>query len=157
MTDAKDNGAATNPFGFTAEEAAQVQAMAQEQAVGGMMQLLLGLAPHVAPATMDGIIRAVLRQQAHADFGRVLDDATDPKMRKENPVWGVNLMRRGNAKAVLMLQTQKDPGKLKGPDELMQYATLVGLVTNPTVRALLLAHGYEPHFFQSKGSLIIGV
>lgn len=162
MAGPNDTGAppAGNPLGLGPEEVEKVRAMAREQNVEMVFVLLSALAPKVQPAALEGFIRGVMKQQEHEDFTRVLDDATDPKAREERPLWGVKLFQRGkgkdvNAPALLTLKCPKDPSAIKTADEALQYVTVLGLVTNPTTRALLLALGYEPHFFQMRVSPLV--
>jgi hypothetical protein len=153
-----NNGSAPNLLGLSDEETAQLQAAAINQAVAATLNLLLGVSPGTAPGSLEGIIRAVFQQQQAAEFNQILDDVIDPEKRKSHPIWGVRLFARGQGqkgKPVLFMQVQKDPSKIKTADEMLQFATVFGMVTNPNVRALLLAHGYEPYFFQSAASLII--
>lgn len=151
---------AGNPLGLGPEDVEKVRAMAREQNVEMVFMLLTSLAPKIPPAALESFVRGCITQQEHEDFARVLDDATDPKAREERPIWGVKLFLRGkgqdiNAPALLTLRSPKDPSGIKTADEALQYVTILGLVTNPTTRALLLALGYEPHFFQMRSSPIV--
>lgn len=159
MTDPK-NGAAppSNPLGLDDAQVAQVRAMAMEQNVGMILMLLQALAPKIPPVKLEGIIRGICKQQEHEDFTRILDDATDPKKRESHPVWGVQLWAHGKPRKgnpLLLLRAPKDPTKLGSGDEALQYVTILGLVTNPTTRAMLLALGYEAHFFETKASALV--
>lgn len=147
-----------DPFGLSEAEVAQVRQAAQEQNVGMILMLLQALLPKVSPATLEGIVRGVVKQQEHEDFTKILDDATDPKARASHPIWGVQLFRRKAPKGApreLLIKAPKDPSGIKTADEAVQYVTILGLVTNPTARAVLLALGYEPHFVQVSTSPIV--
>lgn len=160
MTDPKDNGAPpANPLGLSPQEVDQVRAMAREQNVEMLLMLLVAILPKMQPAMLEGIVRGVVKQQEHEEFTKILDDMTDPKSRAEHPIWGVQIFRRGGQKKglprELLLRSPKDPSELKTADEVLQYVTILGLVTNPTARAVLLALGFEPHFVQVKTSPIV--
>lgn len=145
---------------MSADEQAQVRAVMEEQSVRITLELLQALAPSIPPSKLEGFIRGVFKQQGHADFTRILDDATDPKTRAEIPRWGVRLYKRGEgnnpkAKPLVLVEIDKDPATLKNADEALQYVTVLGLITNPQARSLLLALGFEPHFFQKKRSALV--
>lgn len=135
---------------LTPEQQNELHQMMEEQATAEMVKLLHGLMPKQAPGRLASICRATLKQQRSVVITQIVDDAIDTKAREEKPRWGLMLQKVGGdprAKPLLIVKAPKDPSGLP-PDEALQYATILGAVTNPTVRAVLLALGYEPHFVQ---------
>lgn len=157
MPSGKQNGSPPPglPPGVTEAQFEEFKRMAEDQTVAAMVPLILGLAPSLNPGRTEAVARAAVKQQSAPEFDQVLADATDPALREKHAFWGVTLKKPGSSRDVLRVEAPKDPAKCKTPDELLRYVTIVGLVTNPTTRALLLCYGLEPYFFQKTGSPIV--
>jgi hypothetical protein len=143
----------------TLEQQNEFRQMMEERAAHEMAGLLGALMPTVPPGTLQKICRSVIKQQQSEIITRVLDDAADPKVRAEKPKWGLALQKVGagpQSKPLVIVKAPKDPNGL-GADEALQYATILGAITNPTVRACLLALGYEPHFVQFNRAALVSL
>ncbi len=120
-------------------------AKAAMEMIGSM---LIAYAPHLKPEQAQGIAAACISQQEA--LGKVLMDGAEPTSRTEHPYWGFKLhvaARPGNFGVV---QCPKDLSQAKTLDEVLHHATVIAMVTSPTARAVLAAHGYNLEFFQGK-------
>jgi hypothetical protein len=129
------------PAGAPALNAAQLQVAGM---ITGLVAALSSTAP--APEVIQKIaVRALVEQEA---LGRVLEDAADPVKRAAHPEWGVKVAHTASG-AEGVIRVPKDLSHCTSIDQIMHHAMIVALVTNPTPRALLLAHGFTVEFFQA--------
>ena len=84
-------------------------------------------------------------------LGAVIDDATHPDKRKAHPEWGVKLKHRKTG-AEGVIRVPKDFGACTSIEQALHHATVTALLTNPTPRVLLFAHGFDVEFFQAPAS-----
>lgn len=142
------NGAGARPP--TEEELTALQAQAQQEVaamLAGMVEAFSSAAPPAAQLVSTAV--ATLHQQEA--LGQVIDDATHPDKRKAHPEWGVKLKHRQTG-AQGVIRVPKDFGACKTIEEALHHATIVALLTNPTPRVLLFAHGFDVEFFQAPAS-----
>ena len=103
-------------------------------------------------------------RQAVAQWGgtmvqQVLSDAIGPA-RAKYPDWGLKLtkVQVGDASAAKpeqgVVRIPKDITKVRGASEALQYATMIGLLTSPVARVMLVACGYRLEFVQFPGVLV---
>lgn len=142
MTDANGSGKAPTE--------AELQAMAQQHVVDMLVAMISGLSTAVGRMPQERVLEvcgAVFRQQEA--LGQVLEDAVDPAKRAAHGDWGVKITHRVSG-SVGMTKIPKDFAMCKTLEQVSHYALVLGLVSNPTVRALLTLHGLEVTFFQAK-------
>lgn len=140
----KPGGKGKNP---SEAEVAAMQAQAQAQIAGMLVGLVKGLssAP-LSPESVQTTALAVLRQQEA--LGRVIDDAIEPGARASHGEWGVKIIHRASG-AEGVIRVPKDFAACQSIEQMLHHATVVALVTNPTPRVLLFAHGLDLEFFQA--------
>lgn len=114
--------------------------------IGG---LLVAYAPHLDMKTAHGIAAGVLNQQEA--LGQVLADGAEPTKRQSHPTWGFKLHVASRPGAFGVVECPKDVGQAKSLDDILHHATVIAMVTSPTARAVLAAHGYHLEFFQGTG------
>lgn len=135
--------------GSGAPSEAEMQAMAQQHVVDMLVAMMSGLStavPRMPQASVQQTAAAVFAQQEA--LGVVLEDAADPARRAAHPFWGVKITHRVSG-AQGVTKVPKDFAACSTLEEVGHYALVLGLVSNPTVRALLSLHGLEVTFFQA--------
>lgn len=127
-----------------------MQAEAQTQIAAMLVGLVSSLSTAAPPPQqIQNVAIGVLRQQEA--LGAVIEDAADPKKRAANPEWGVKLRHRATG-AEGVIRVPKDFAACKTMEQVLHHATIVALITNPSPRALLFAHGFDLDFFQAPAS-----
>lgn len=136
--------------GPSEEELTAMQAQAQQE-VAAMLAGLVSAFSSAAPPASDLVATAVATLHQQEALGAVIDDATHPDKRKAHPEWGVKLKHRVTG-AQGVIRIPKDFAACKTIEQALHHATVVALLTNPTPRALLFAHGFDVEFFQASAS-----
>lgn len=93
-------------------------------------------------------VRAVVGElQTQPEVDKVLQDAISGENREKYAEWGVTFHTKEKSN-VLNIGAPKDGTKIDNVNDLLFQALLLGLVTQPTVRAMLVAAGYRLEFWQ---------
>lgn len=137
------------------EEIAHAQEQMMQQMAQGVGQLIHSLNPKLPLASCVQEANVAIRTSPQTQ--RVIDDAVAGSPRRESQgVWGFFLQPITSPgapapKPFLEVAAPKDSGEIiRDPNQILIYATILGALTNASVRAFLRAHGYDVHFFSRK-------
>lgn len=127
-----------------------MQAQAQQE-VAAMLAAMVAAFSSAAPPADQLMATALATLTQQEALGQVVDDATHPDKRKAHPEWGVKLKHRATG-AQGVIRVPKDFGACTTIEQALHHATVTALLTNPTPRVLLFAHGFDVEFFQAPAS-----
>jgi len=139
-----DDAGGTTTVEMTEE---QMMAMLRREQVGVIAQFVNAFA-ELPLETVWHISEKFLDQQAEAEIGKIIIDATDKVKRVELGIWGFRLYDIKTKQVVLQVLANKNFAKISDPAIAANGILTLGLVLTPALRAILYAHGYGVSFVQ---------